>query len=464
MSLGNKHIIYFLGIGGIGMSALARWFRYCDLFVAGYDKTKTPLTQQLAGEGIEIHFDDQINAIPQKVLDNKEEVLVIYTPAIPADHNELNYLRDQGFEIMKRSKVLGVITKNMFSVAVAGTHGKTTTSSMIAHLLKSSRKSCVGFLGGILQGYESNLIMEGDPGEDTIAVVEADEFDRSFLSLDPNISVITSADADHLDIYGDHASMKESFRLFAEKTAPKGHLFVNESLASWLVNSSENVHYHTYGLNAQGNKAENIRIEEGAFRFDFTSEKHVIENLKLMVPGYHNVENSVAAISVALELGVDTENIRKGIESYRGVKRRFEYIINTEKRVYIDDYAHHPTEIKAFLRSVKALYPEKKITAIFQPHLYSRTKDFVDGFAESLDLADDVILMNIYPARELPIPGVDSGLIFGKMKNDRKMICPDDELLELIDKKNPEVLVTVGAGDIDRFIQPVKSLLERKDG
>lgn len=462
MSIEDKHIVYFLGIGGIGMSALARWFLHIGKQVYGYDKTETALTKKLSEEGAHIHFDDSIASIPEVVLKSGKDVLVVLTPAIPKNHKGYNYLLEHDFSILKRSEVLGLITQELYSVAVAGTHGKTTTSSMIAHILKTAAKSSVALIGGILQGYESNLILEGDYDANTIAVLEADEFDRSFLRLSPDIAVVTSADADHLDIYGAHDEMKLSFQQFIQKVKPHGHVFINEMLNSWLVNEQPEISSHSYGLENGESKASNIHISGTNFIFNYHGESATIENIKLPTPGYHNVENAVAAISVAVQLGIDPESIKEALGSFQGIKRRFEYHIKESELVYIDDYAHHPTEIKACLGSVKSLYPTKKITAIFQPHLYTRTRDFVDGFAESLDLADEVVLMNIYPARELPIEGVTSKIIFDKMKNMNKSIVEDNALLDKISKMDTEVLVTIGAGNIDMFVLPIKEILKSR--
>jgi len=462
LKLEDKHIIYFLGIGGIGMSALARWFLHLGKDVYGYDKTATPLTGKLEMEGAHIHFDDRVESIPQVVLESRDKTLVVLTPAIPKDHKELNYLNEKGFAILKRSEVLGLITKDLYSVAVAGTHGKTTTSSMIAHILKTAGKSSLSLMGGILQGYQSNLIIEGEPSSETIAVLEADEYDRSFLRLTPDISIVTSADPDHLDIYGAHDEMKSSFKQFIHKTKPKGHLFINELLTSWLTNENPQVTSHSYGLNTGSNKASDVHISGSTFKFSYNGELASIEDISLSIPGFHNVENAVAAISVALQLGIAKEDIKKALSSFRGVKRRFEYHIKRKDLVYIDDYAHHPTEIKAFLESIRELYPGKKMTVIFQPHLFTRTRDFVEGFAESLDLADEIIMMNIYPARELPIKGVASEIILNKMTNSKRKLVSDDELLEEVKNINNDIILTVGAGDIDQFVLPIKKILEER--
>lgn len=462
MRIEDKHIVYFLGIGGIGMSALARWFMHLGKNVYGYDKTETRLTQKIVEEGAKIHYVDSTENIPPEVLHSKDEVLVVLTPAIPADNIELNFLKTQNYPILKRSEVLGLITKELYTVAVAGTHGKTTTSSMIAHILKVAQKPSLSLMGGILQGYESNLIIEGEASPETIAVLEADEYDRSFLKLSPDIAVVTSADADHLDIYGAHDEMKSSFRQFIGQTLANGHVFINEKLDTWLSNENQEVSSHTYSLGKGENNASNIHISGTDFIFDFDGPTQKIEEIKLPIPGYHNVENAVVAIAISLQLGINGEIIKGALSSFKGIKRRFEYHIKANDLVYIDDYAHHPMEIKAFINSVKSIYPGKKITAIFQPHLFTRTRDFVDGFAESLDLADEAILMNIYPARELPIEGVSSKLISDKMKNPNNSLVEENELLDKVKEIDSEVILTIGAGDIDQFVQPIKELLEKR--
>ncbi len=452
MNLSNYKTIYFLGIGGIGMSALARWFNAQGFVVGGYDKTATELTAKLQAEGMDIHYDNKVGRIPTPFY-SKEETLVVLTPAIPKDNIELSFFQSGGYTIMKRSQVLGLLTKDMFTIGVAGTHGKTTTSSMVAHLLKSCGVNVNAFLGGITTNYESNLLI-GD--KDGVVVVEADEYDRSFLTLYPNIAVITSTDADHLDIYGEADEVKKSFALFASQIKEKGTLFLREGLD---VGSLPNIVIQNYAYNGKGIYANNIRIGEGKFVFDYRSSTHTIENISMLVPGFHNIENALAAISIALEMGMDSQNIKRAIESFKGVKRRFETIINSDKVIYVDDYAHHPKELEAFLKSIKELYKGKKITCVFQPHLFSRTRDFMDGFAESLSLADKLLLLDIYPARELPIEGVTSKIVFDKVKLSSKMLCTKANLMELLEKEDIEVLVTVGAGDIDTFVKPIKEML-----
>ena len=455
MNLSDYKNIYFLGIGGIGMSAIARWFRAQDFIVGGYDKTSTELTERLQEEGMDIHYDNKVGRIPTAFY-KKEETLVVLTPAIPKDNIELKYFQDNGYTILKRSQVLGLLTKDMFTIAVAGTHGKTTTSSMVAHILKSCGMKVNAFLGGITVNYESNLLIGEKNG---VGVVEADEFDRSFLTLFPNIAVITSTDADHLDIYGEAGELKKTFALFASQIKEGGKLFLREGLD---VGQPKGVEIRHYAYDGQAIKAENLKIENGNFVFDYVSPTHRIENIALQIPGFHNTENALAAISVALEMGLESSKIKAGIESFKGVRRRFQTIVKSDKVVYIDDYAHHPTEISAFLKSVKKLYEGKKVTCIFQPHLYSRTRDFLEGFAESLSLSDRLILMDIYPARELPIEGVTSKVVFDKVTIGDKILCTKNELMSVLEKETPEVLVTVGAGDIDVFVKPIREMLVKK--
>jgi len=462
VNVSKYHNVYFIGIGGIGMSALARWFKRSGCIVAGYDRTPTSLTKKLMEEGIEIHFDDKVEAIPEVFQNMKEDTLVIYTPAIPKGHSEYNYFLDQGYEVVKRSVALGLITANMQTVAVAGTHGKTTTSSMIAHLLKHAGMDIAAFLGGIATNYESNFIASKEITKDTIAVVEADEFDRSFLTLNPNIAVVTSADADHLDIYGDQQELKSSFKAFIKQLKATGNLFISEKIADELVGEDYHQPVHRYGINRGQFFASNITMKDGFFVFDYCDELHNIDGLTLGVPGFHNVENATVAIAVALQLGVTPDQVKLGINSYRGVKRRFEFIIKASNLVFVDDYAHHPVEIEAFLKSLQALYPNKKVTAIFQPHLYSRTRDFVDGFAESLSLADEVILLDIYPAREEPIEGITSQIIFDKITVDEKYLITKEELIDFLENKEIEIIATIGAGDIDKLVLPVAKLLKEK--
>jgi UDP-N-acetylmuramate--alanine ligase len=455
MSLDNIHSVYFVGAGGIGMSAIARYFNARGLFVAGYDKTATPLTDQLQAEGISLHFEDSVELIPNQIKNGeKDQVLVVYTPAIPQNHSELTFFQKEGFTILKRSGVLGLITENSFSVAVAGTHGKTTTSVLISHILRETGYDCNAFLGGIASNYNSNVLLSE---ESDTTVVEADEYDRSFLTLYPNIAIITSMDADHLDIYGDKGALAESFHLFTDHIAPEGLLIYRKGL------DVEHNQMLSYSITEEADiYAENIHVSDGTFKYDVRSSKGDLKNIQLGLPGKHNIENSIAAIAVAQELGIDNEKIKGALENFAGVKRRFEYQVKTPDLVYIDDYAHHPEELKACISSVKELYPNKKITGIFQPHLFTRTRDFADEFAQSLELLGELILLEIYPARELPIAGVDSRMLLNKVNLEHKMVCSKKEVIENIRDRELEVLLTLGAGDIDQLVNPIKEELLKK--
>lgn len=440
--------VYFVGIGGIGMSAIARYFHGRGVSVHGYDKTATTLTRKLEQEGMTIHYTEDVSAIPTQV------DLVVYTPAVPAEHAELQYFRANGFPLKKRAEVLGIISRGMRTIAVAGTHGKTTTSTIVTHLLRSGGVDCTAFLGGIAGNFDSNYVH----GQSEWVVVEADEYDRSFLQLSPDLAVITSMDPDHLDIYGDPESMLETgFLAFARRLESEGRLWVQEKLEGHYTNF-ENV--STYGLNGGRYRSDNLRVENGFFTFDYHNPKVSMEGLQLSLPGAHNVENATAAITIALELGVNEAAIRRALRDFKGVKRRFETIYRDEQRVYIDDYAHHPSELRAAIGAARMLFPNKRITGVFQPHLYSRTRDFADGFAEALDQLDEIVLLDIYPAREKPIPGVNSELLLGKMKNEQKQLTQKGALLEIIKEKEPEVLLTLGAGDIDTLIEPIAKWFE----
>jgi UDP-N-acetylmuramate--alanine ligase len=461
VKLSQYDSVYFLGIGGIGMSALARWFMKKGLKVYGYDKTSTTLTTELQKEGMDIHFEDDVKFIPKDVIENNARTLVIFTPAIPKDHKEHHYLKANGYTIQKRSEVLGLISKDYTTVAVAGTHGKTTTSSMVAHILKTAGKSMVAFLGGITTNYNSNLIMHGEVSTETIAVAEADEFDRSFLKLFPQVAIVTSADPDHLDIYGDHASVLNSFKDFIKQINKGGHLIIHESIDELIAKDVTHVTKHIYSMSRGQFFAGNIKAKSGFFEFDLFGFGKV-EHVKLGVPGFHNIENAIAASVAAHQCGVGLPVIKKALESFSGVKRRFEFVVKGKRVTYVDDYAHHPTEIEAFLRSMKSMYQGKKLTVIFQPHLFSRTRDFADGFSKSLSLADELFLMDIYPARELPIPGVDSDMIFKDITSPKKVRVNKQNLMEKLQETEIEVLATVGAGDIDTFIEPIRKMLNQK--
>ncbi|AFL84260.1 UDP-N-acetylmuramate--L-alanine ligase [Belliella baltica DSM 15883] len=464
MNVRKLHSVHFLGIGGIGMSALARWFNHLGIKVSGYDKTPSPLTKKLEEEGMAISYVDAIEEIPTQVKDFKADSLIVWTPAMPKDSAELNFFLSEGYNLKKRAAVLGLITSDMPTIAVAGTHGKTTTSSMIAHLLKFGGKNIAAFLGGITQNYESNLILHDESEEDATVVVEADEFDRSFLHLHPNVAVLTSVDPDHLDIYGDDKVMLEGFSAFIDLVAPSGKLFIHSKAFAKLAKVDYKVHSVTaYGINAGAIQATNVKALPGHFTFDFIRENTRIENLELRMPGFHNVENAIPAIAIAMDFGIEEDKIREGLKSFKGVKRRFEIHVQADDKVYIDDYAHHPEEIRAFLNSVKAMYPEKRLTAIFQPHLFSRTRDFAEGFSESLSIADEVVLLDIYPAREQPIEGVTSGMLMPNITSGMKSIQSKENILTYLNVNKPEVLVTLGAGDIDRLVEPIAKWMRNEN-
>ena len=462
MELKQYHNVYFLGIGGIGMSAIARWFLHSGLNVSGYDKTSTVLTQELEGEGVRVHYEDDVRNIPGEVMIGKDNTLIVYTPAIPKDHKEHAYLKEQGYTILKRSEVLGLITKSYKTIGVAGTHGKTTTSSMVAHILKTAHKDMVAFLGGITANYESNLVMEGVVNSETTVVVEADEFDRSFLRLFPEIAVVTNADADHLDIYGDHDSLVTSFRDYIKQIKKGGSLIIHESIADLLAADIDHVNKHIYSMSRGQFFAGNITAHSGFFEFDLCGFGPKNERVRLGIPGFHNVENAIAASVAAHLCGVKMSVIKEALASFTGVKRRFEFVVKGKKVIFVDDYAHHPTEIEAFLRSMKSMYPQRKLTVIFQPHLFTRTRDFAEGFSKSLSLADEVLLMDIYPAREEPIPGITSDMLFKDITSPVKIRCSKQDVLQKLEALDIEVLATVGAGDIDTFVKPIKEMLNKR--
>jgi UDP-N-acetylmuramate--alanine ligase len=454
--------IFFLGIGGIGMSALARWFKANGHSVSGYDKTETPLTQALQAEGIAVHYADAVENIPAEIRENPAKTLVVLTPAIPADSREWAWLRAQGYDIRKRSQVLGVLTEGRPTIAVAGTHGKTTTSSMVAHLLHHAGLDAGAFLGGISVNLESNLLLPRSPNAPV--VVEADEYDRSFLTLHPDVAIVTSTDADHLDIYGTKEALVESFCQFVAQLKPGGTLLLNHTADARVAAAAPaGTQVLRYGLtDVQGPElfAENITPQGHKFRFDLHGPAGVVQGLELAVPGFHNVENMLAAAAVAQLHGVGEEALRAAVAAYRGVKRRFEFIVTGPDKVYVDDYAHHPREIEAFLRSLRALYPAKQLRVIFQPHLFTRTRDFAEGFSQSLSLADEVVLLDIYPARELPLPGITSAMLLDNITAPRKSIqTKEDILTNAQNDANFAVLATVGAGDIDTLVPKLKAIL-----
>jgi UDP-N-acetylmuramate--alanine ligase len=442
--------VYLIGIGGIGMSGLARYFQHLGCKVVGYDRTETDLTLALVQEGIDVVYQDDIALIPAEFDQPSAETLVIFTPAVPKDLKIKNYFIDKGFEIFKRSQVLGFISASRFTIGVAGTHGKTTTSTMIAHILKDSGYDCSAFLGGISSNYNTNVLY----GDNNVVVVEADEYDRSFLTLHPNIAVVTSADADHLDIYGDESHLIDSFKMYLDRVVEGGHRIVKKGLPfsgdiSYSKDEQSDAH------------AEHIEVIDGEFYFDYVKGDLRIANIKMGIAGLHNIENAVAAVTVALLLEIDQDKIVAALANFSGAKRRFEYIVRQQNAIYIDDYAHHPEELRAFLSSLKKLYPAKKITVVFQPHLFSRTRDFVDGFAEVLGMADDLLLMEIYPARELPIEGVTSSWLLEKIDLKNKRVVTPEQVLEYVENEKPELVVTVGAGDIDRLVKPLKAIIAK---
>jgi UDP-N-acetylmuramate--alanine ligase len=452
--------VYFIGIGGIGMSALARYFNFHGKKVSGYDKTETVLTKKLVEEGIEVHYVDSIE------LASKQADIVVYTPAIPKDHKELNYYQSNNYPLLKRSDVLGLITDGSFNVCVAGTHGKTTITTMIAHLFRDSGFGCNAFLGGIAVNYNSNFWSH----EKNVCVVEADEYDRSFLKLSPDIAVITAMDADHLDIYGTAESMEQAFIDFSAKLKPGGVLFSKFGLPKGKQLKGDKRKTYAQLNDGADIYATNIRMDNGSYEFDVVAKDWMIDNVQLHMGGMHNVENVTAAIAVAHEVGIAQEKIRSAVASFKGVKRRFEYIIKREDFVFVDDYAHHPEELRALIGGAKSLFSDRKCTVIFQPHLFSRTRDFVDGFAESLDLADEVVLLPIYPARELPIEGVSSQIIFDRMKNSNKKMMSKPELMEWISNMTGNrtnlgrsMVITAGAGDIDAMVQPIREIFNVLD-
>ena len=450
--------VYFIGAGGIGMSALVRYFLSKDIKVGGYDRTSSELTEKLIEEGACIHFKDDIKLIPSEFL-QKESTLIIYTPAIPESHSELTFFRNNGFEIQKRSQVLGMLTQSGKGLCVAGTHGKTTTSTMAAHLLHQSTVGCNAFLGGISKNYGTNLLLS-DKSE--YIVIEADEFDRSFHWLTPYATIITATDADHLDIYGTKEAYLESFSHYTSLIKPNGALIMREGI-ELSPQLQKGVNCYTYSIDSGDFHADNIRIGNGNIIFDYISPLGNINDIQLGVPIYINIENGIAAMALAQISGVNADEIKTGMASFRGVDRRFDFKIKNERIVYLSDYAHHPEEIKQSILSMRALYKDKKLTGVFQPHLYTRTKDFYKEFAESLSLLDEVILTEIYPARELPIPGISSQLIYDHLQvGVEKCICKKEDLLSLLKDKDIEVLMTLGAGDIDNYAPQICDLLKEK--
>ena len=457
--------VFFLGIGGIGMSALARWFRANGHQVSGYDKTETPLTRALAVEGIAVHYADAVANIPAKIRANRAQTLVVLTPAIPADSLEWAWLRTEGYNIRKRSQVLGVLTQGRYTIAVAGTHGKTTTSSMVAHLLHHAGHAAGAFLGGISVNLGSNLLLPATPAAPI--VVEADEYDRSFLTLFPDVAIVTSTDADHLDIYGDQSALIDSFCQFVAQIKPGGTLLLNHTadarVAAAVPPGTRVIRYGLTPAQGPGLYAANISAEGHRFHFDLHHPESTVLGLELAVPGFHNVENMLAAAAVAQLQGVSEPELRAAVAAYQGVKRRFEFVVTAPENVYLDDYAHHPREIEAFLRSVRALYPTKRLRVIFQPHLFTRTRDFAAGFSQSLSIADEVFLLDIYPAREQPLPGVTAEMLLADITAPIKALVTKEQALAAAQTDTSfDVLATVGAGDIDTLVPQLKLLLTER--
>lgn len=446
MNLRSFHNIFFVGIGGIGMSALARYFHAANKSVSGYDKTPSDNTKALEHIGINVSFNDEIQTINPIFLD-MSTTLIVYTPAIPKANTILNYFNTQNFTVLKRSEVLGLLTKDTFCMAIAGTHGKTTTTSILGHLMKETNQEVTAFLGGISENYNSNLIQHGS----RVTVVEADEFDRSFMTLSPNFGCITSMDADHLDVYGDRESLKQSFIDFSKNIAPDGKLFVHESIA---------IQGLSYGVESKTDySAVNIRISDGTYYFDLKTPYNLYKDFKFHLPGKHNLSNAVVALAMALEYGCPVQKLYNALNSYQGVKRRFSYQFKNDSLVFIDDYAHHPSEIDAVHQAILEMHPNQKITAVFQPHLFSRTQDFADDFARSLSVFDAVLLLEIYPARELPIPGINSSWLLEKITSPIKKLVPKKALYETIKYINYPILITMGAGDIGAVVEPLSNQL-----
>jgi UDP-N-acetylmuramate--alanine ligase len=446
MNLEQIHRVYFIGVGGIGMSALARYFAFINKTVAGYDKTESPLTQELSNSGIAIHYNNDVEQIPSE-FKNPENTLIVYTPAVPSSHSEYQYFLANGFVIKKRSEVLGLITKDSFCFAVAGTHGKTTTSSILAHLLKETGVKMTAFLGGISEDFNSNFLLEGTE----YSVVEADEFDRSFMQLTPDVACVTSMDADHLDIYGDAQELERTFVDFTKRLKPNGKLFVRNGLPLEGL---------TYGIEDDSDYCiRNIKIEHGTYIFDLETPEANLKGVEFNKPGRHNLLNGLVAFAMAMQAGSPPHRLAKALSTFKGVQRRFSYKIKNDDFIFIDDYAHHPTEINAVFEAISEMHPNKKVLAIFQPHLFSRTRDFADDFAKSLSQFENILLLDIYPAREEPIVGIDSQWLLEKITSTNKTLISKEQIISEIKIQNPEVLVTMGAGDIGLEVMKIKNEL-----
>ena len=449
--LTNIKSIYFIGIGGIGMSALARYFNTQGVKVSGYDKTPTPLTDDLVKEGIQIHFEDDLAQI------DKEATVIVYTPAIPADHKELNFYRDNGYNVVKRSDVLQWVTENAFTIGIAGTHGKTTTTSMTAHILRHTEYGCNAFLGDIASNYGTNFWSH----EKNVVVVEADEYDRSFLKLAPNVAVVTAVDPDHLDIYGTAEEVLKAFGQYTDKIKPNGILIQKYGTVFPVNSHNKEVFTYAYNEPKASFHTSNLKVVDGSYHFDIVHPKGIVKEVVLNMGGLHNVENATAAIAIALQLGIEEEKIKAAVASFQGVKRRFEFKMKTANKVLIDDYAHHPEELNALISGVRSLYPNEKMVLVFQPHLYSRTQDQAAGFIDVLSKADEVILLPIYPARELPIPGVSSDILLDKMTVAKKTVMSKEQLFDWAATTNDKLIVMAGAGDIDACINKVKEIFSK---
>lgn len=451
MNLETLHRVYFLGIGGIGMSAIARWFNAQECSVSGYDKTPSPLTQQLMNEGIDIHFEDNPNKIPE------DTQLVVFTPAIPKNNQEFIQLSKSQIPMLKRSQILGLISEQHPTIAVAGTHGKTTVTSMIAHILKENDIMLSGFIGGIANNFASNLVLSE---RTDVVVVEADEFDRSFLTLHPNIAIITSMDADHLDIYGKHEELKESFILFAKQIKEGGKLIVRHGLEEMPSIKADRT---SYGSEKEAYYSlSNLLYKEGYMHLDVQVDHEYKTTLQMSMPGRHNAENALAASIACLNYGLSFGQIKRALYTYKGVKRRFDIRVNTQYNVYIDDYAHHPTEIESIVKATREMFPGKTICAVFQPHLFTRTRDFANDFAESLALLDEVALMEIYPARELPIDGINSQFLLDKIQMEKKSIVAKEEIADFVKNNTADIILTLGAGDIDRHVLEIEKIISTR--
>ncbi|MDY0348626.1 MAG: UDP-N-acetylmuramate--L-alanine ligase [Tenuifilaceae bacterium] len=455
----NIKQVYLIGIGGIGMSALARYYANIKLTVAGYDLTPSSLTKKLVSEGIAVQFDDNTNIIPTPFINTPQQTLVVYTPAIPTTNNLLQYFRNNSYRVLKRAEALGLISEDYQTAAVAGTHGKTSTSTLLAHILNQTSEGCNAFVGGISKNFASNVLLNSNSNR---LVVEADEYDRSFLNLKPNVAIITSIDADHLDIYNTHNEVKRAFSSFISNIKNGGNLIIKSDIKS-IADGCQNIKVYTYSIDEKADfYPSELTNKNGIYTFNLATPFGVIKNLTLGVPGKFNVENSIAASAAAVLWGINEQNLKEGLSSFKGISRRFD-LQHQGKSIFIDDYAHHPTEIKAAIASLKEMFPKRRIAGVFQPHLYSRTRDFAADFAKSLSLLDELILLDIYPAREQPIPGVTSKIIFDKVQCKSKKFCSTHELIDVLNDTEIDILITMGAGNIDREVPKIVELLKQKE-